>query len=71
MTAVNRIKVFLDSGFCDDCLEKLLDIHPRQQVQQNTSLLATDPRYSRQIGECGCCHRTDKLVIRRRLALVA
>jgi hypothetical protein len=71
MTAVNRIKVFLDSGFCDDCLERLLDIHPRQQVQQNTSLLATDRRYSREIDECGCCHRADKLVIRRRLALVA
>jgi hypothetical protein len=44
MTASEKIESFLTghagAAYCDDCLSSVLDIHPRQQVQQKTSHLA-------------------------------
>lgn len=73
MTAREKIERFLcdnaGKAYCDDCLSAVLDIHPRQQVQQKTSQLAVDNRYWRQSGVCARCGDVKK-VIRLRLALV-
>jgi len=74
MTAKEKIEVFLreraGSAYCDDCLSEMLDIRPRQQVQQKTSELSKDNRYWRQSGRCSVCRKT-RIVIQLRLALVS
>jgi hypothetical protein len=72
MTALEKIEDYLRSNpgrpYCDDCLSTVLEIKPRQQVQQKTSQLAKDNRFWRGPGRCARCG-DDKLVIRSRLAL--
>lgn len=74
MTALEKIANFLrensGSAYCDDCLSDILDIRPRQQVQQKTSQFAQDSRYWRQSGVCARCRET-RIVIRLRMALVS
>ena len=73
MTAIKKIESFLrtnpGSAYCDDCLSEILDIRPRQQVQQKTSQLARYNRYWRQSCVCARCHEV-RIVIRLRMALV-
>jgi hypothetical protein len=73
MTAKEKIECFLRDNaglmYCDDCLSEILDIKPRQRVQQKTSQLAQDNRYWRQSGVCARC-REARTVIRLRMALV-
>ncbi len=73
MTAVAKIETFLrdhpGSAYCDDCLSEVLDIRPRQQVQQKTSKLAGNNRYWRQSSECARCRHT-RIVIRLRIVVV-
>jgi hypothetical protein len=70
MTAMEKIRDFLDRNagraYCDDCLSRLLNIRPRQQVQQKTSRLALDNRYWRQCGPCHGHGRDNQVVIRVR-----
>jgi hypothetical protein len=74
MTALEKIQDFLrrdpSRAHCDDCLSTVLNIKPRQQVQQKTSSLANDNRFWRGQGICGRCG-DEKKVIRIRLALVS
>ena len=66
MTAEDKIEALLvrNAGFayCDDCLSEVLDIHPRQQVNQKTNNLAKRGRFRREKGECKHCKHV-KLVI--------
>ena len=74
MTALEKVEEFLlqklGSAYCDDCLSKTLDIHPRQQVQQKTSCLARDHRFRRQRGLCVGHGRDEKIVIYLRVEIV-
>jgi hypothetical protein len=73
MTALEKIEDFLRQNpgqpYCDDCLSAVLNIKPRQQVQQKTRQLAKDNRFWRQAGVCSRCEKP-MIVIRLRLALV-
>jgi hypothetical protein len=73
MTALEKIEDLLrrDPGraYCDDCLSTVLNIKPRQQVQQKTSSQAKDTRFWRGQGICGRCGE-EKKVILIRIALV-
>ena len=75
MTALERITNHLhgnqDRAFCDDCLSKILSIRPRQAVQQKTYRLAKHARYERALIVCAGCRETNKLSIRKRLALAS
>jgi hypothetical protein len=75
MTALERITTHLHGNqgraFCDDCLSKILSIRPRQAVQQKTYRLAKDARYERGLVICAGCRETNKLSIRKRLALAS
>jgi hypothetical protein len=74
MTAIDEIEAFLVRGagesFCDDCMSALLGIHPRQQVNQKTNMLAQSGRFERRKGECQHC-KSSKLVIGTRFKRVA
>ena len=75
MTALERIIAHLHENqgraYCDDCLSKILSITPRQAVQQKTFKLANDYRYERGLIVCSGCRETNKLSIRKRLALAS
>jgi hypothetical protein len=74
MTALENIEDHLrrnlGSAYCDDCLSDILNIRPRQQVQQKTSSLAKDNRFWRGLRRCARCGEDNKLVICVRLAMV-
>ena len=40
------------SGICDDCLERMADVHPRQQVNQICRRLEAEGRIARKLGSC-------------------
>ena len=67
MTAIERIQQFLKSrrgeAFCDDHLSVLLDIRPRQQVEQKTKKLEQMPGFDRRIQLCAGGGETNKLAI--------
>ena len=71
MTAAEKIAAFLANNrgraYCDDCLSKGLDIRPRQQVQQKTSVLALSPLFVRRKATCHRCGN-EKLVIGTRMS---
>jgi hypothetical protein len=73
MTAQEKIEQFLrqnaEREYCDDCLSDMLNVRPRQQVQQKTAHLARENRFWRQSGFCSKCRRT-RIVIRLRTAFV-
>ena len=75
MTAIDEIEAFLKRtarAYCDDCLSELLHIHPRQQVNQKTNMLAKNAMFVRYNGECAHRgHMRNKLVIEARSRRVA
>ena len=75
MTAFERVAAYLTErqghAYCDDCLSRNLKVTPRQAVQQITSKLGSDPRFQRGHGLCACGRETNKLVVRRRLAVAS
>src|SRR5271166_4816690 len=44
------------AGICDDCLESLADVHPRQQVNQICHKLQAKGIVARSSGDCAVCH---------------
>jgi hypothetical protein len=44
-------------GYCDDCLSEVLEIRPRQAVNQLCRVLSSNQRLIRGNGECGRCGR--------------
>ncbi len=64
-----RIAVYLkkrkSQSYCDDCLSDLMNIRPRQQVQQKTSALAREGGFRRKKNHCHRCQKI-KLVIHAR-----
>src|SRR5258706_6353303 len=66
MTVERRIREFLATNagrqYCDDCLSAALQIKPRQQVHQKTSVLGREASFRRAPGICARCH-SDRVVV--------
>lgn len=50
-----------NKNYCDDCLSKVLDIKPRQQINQICRKLEKDGSYHGEVGQCANCSK-DKLI---------
>ena len=50
-----------NNKYCDDCLSEVLDIKPRQQINQICRNLEKDGGYQRKVGQCANCSK-DKLI---------
>lgn len=64
MSNIKIVQSFINSNkdsYCDDCLSEILDIKPRQQINQIRNRLKTQGFIKREIRECCYCSK-DKLV---------
>ena len=64
MSNIKIIQNFINSTkdlYCDDCLSEVLDIKPRQQVNQICNKLQVQGYIKREIKQCCYCLK-DKLV---------
>jgi len=53
---LNTLSTLKNRGICDDCLEAIANVHPRQQVYQIVSRLAKEGRITRRRGDCQVRH---------------
>lgn len=64
MTDSGKIRKFLyitSDVYCDDCLSEVLNIYPRQQVNQICNKFKIQAGIKREIKQCSNCSK-DKLV---------
>lgn len=64
MTNTEKIQKFLKSTsdiYCDDCLSEVLNIQPRQQVNQICNKFKKQGDIKREVKQCSYCSK-DKLV---------
>ncbi len=63
MTNTGVVADFISKGnkYCDDCLSEVLDIKPRQQINQICRRLKKNGTYQREVGQCANCSK-DKLI---------
>ncbi len=52
------------NAFCDDCLQKALQLSQRQQAALRTETLGTTSDFARQSGECSLCHSVKQVIAR-------
>jgi len=64
MTVQDQIIEVLSPRFCDDCIATMTGKR-REHIQQETSLMAFDVGFVREVGLCNQCRTTHKLVIGR------
>lgn len=50
-----------DRGYCDDCISNILDIKPRQQVNQICRILKNEGKVDRIKSKCQNC-KNDKIL---------
>lgn len=68
---MNNIEIVLDyiykakKGYCDDCLSSLLNITPRQQINQICNRLERDGDIIREKKICPDCNKDKWINIRR------
>ena len=60
---LNFLSANKDNGYCDECLENELDIHPRQQINQICRILKNEGKVDRIKSKCQNCKKEKILVI--------
>lgn len=66
MSNIDSVHMFIkrnEQHYCDDCLSEILEIYPRQQINQICRRLSKDDIIVRNKDECFGCKK-DKLVNR-------
>lgn len=66
MTNTEIVSEFILKGnkYCDDCLSEVLDIKPRQQINQIVRKLEKENGYNRDIRQCYNCSKDKKVTIK-------
>jgi len=54
---LNFLSANKDNGYCDECLENELDIHPRQQINQICRILINEGKVDRIKSKCQICKK--------------
>lgn len=54
---LNFLSANKDNGYCDECLENELDIHPRQQINQICRILKNEGKVDRIKSKCQNCKK--------------